>query len=178
MKRLHLILGSGVILATWLAAFGDTTHDDLAQTQTQTQHAAAMRLPITVTQTAGTLTPATQAASEDPMVLALVTREQLIRHARPDGPAALFASHNWTPPPPPAKPLPAPLPTAPPVPFTYLGKLKDDGEWQVFLGQGDTTWIVRKNDLVNKLYQVVDIGPSSLTLLYLPLGQPQSLTIE
>ena len=176
MKPRHVILCSGVILAGWLAVFGDTTHDDV--TQPQTRDTTAMRLPVTETGQAGTLAPETQHINEDQLVLALAPRAQLIRYARSVEPAALFTSHNWTPPPPRAKPLPAPVASAPPVPFMYLGKLKDGGEWQVFLGQGDTTWIVKKHDLVDTLYQVVAIEPPSLTLLYLPLRQTQSLTIE
>lgn len=166
MKKTHLILTAGVLIAAWLAVFGDKTPDnDSAQPVT---HAAAEESPSS-----------TASANETSLLLALTPRTNLIGGARHhDQPVTLFASHSWTPTPPPVKPALPPAPTAPPIPFKYLGKQKEGEQWMVFLGRDDSTWIVKKNDLIDNQYQIVDISPPSIILLYLPLKQVQSLTIE
>lgn len=89
-----------------------------------------------------------------------------------------FALQNWTPPPPPPPPAaPPPKPTAPPLPFTVLGKKLEDGTWQVFLGQQDRTYIVRARDMIGSDYRVDTIAPPSVVMTYLPLNQQQTLSI-
>ena len=175
MKQRHIILGAGVAVAAWLAVFGDTTQEDgIAQPVAR----AAVSAPLPRAWTEAAMPKAAKPDDASP-ILALEPRETLIGGARrTDKPANLFAGHNWTPPPPPVKPAPPSAPAAPPLPFKYLGKQKEADEWQVFLGRDDHTFIVRKNDVVNDIYKVVDIAPPSITLLYLPLNQSQSLTIE
>jgi hypothetical protein len=79
------------------------------------------------------------------------------------------ARRNAPPPPPPPKPQ------APPLPFTYMGKLIDDGRIVVFLTQGDRNHIVRQGDTIDGTWRVDAVTEERLSLTYLPLKQKQEL---
>jgi hypothetical protein len=73
-----------------------------------------------------------------------------------------------------APPLsPPPAPKAPPLPFTYMGKLIEDGRIVVFLTQGDRNLIVRLGDTIDGTYRVDAVTEQHLSLTYLPLKQKQ-----
>lgn len=88
--------------------------------------------------------------------------------------ADLFAVHSWRPPPAPARVAAA---RAPALPFLYLGKMLEDGEIMVFLGQGEHTHLLRKGDALAE-YRVADITPAQVTFVYLPLNEQQHLTFD
>ncbi|WP_055326554.1 hypothetical protein [Ralstonia solanacearum] len=112
------------------------------------------------------------ASTGEPAVLALRPRE-----ASPDI-AQAFPSRDWAPPPPPPPPpAPPPKPTAPPLPFVVIGKKWEDGQWQVFLGRNEETFVVKTGDTFDGRYRVDSIAPPSMTLIYLPLKARQTLTI-
>lgn len=96
----------------------------------------------------------------------------------PDEPAAEtidpFRSKSWyvAPPPP-----PPPKPSAPPLPFQYLGKLNEAGEIRVFLNHQGKHLIVRTGDVLNGTYSVEEIAGSRMSFLYLPLKETQVLAI-
>ncbi len=75
---------------------------------------------------------------------------------------------------PPPSPLP---PSAPPLPFTYMGKLVSGGDLAVFLVQGERNLIVREGDTIDSLYKVERIAEGDITLLFLPLNQRQTIII-
>ncbi len=85
--------------------------------------------------------------------------------------AAEEASRNAPPPPPP------PPPRAPPLPFTFMGKLIDAGEVTVFLTNGERNWVVRSGDTIDGTYRVEGIGDQKMTLTHLALRLPQELAI-
>lgn len=99
----------------------------------------------------------------------------MIQEIRPRPPAPgvakAFTARDWTP------ATSPPPPTAPPLPFVFLGKKLEDGHWQVFLGQDDRTYIVRENEAIDGLYRVEAIRLPAMTLTYLPLRQRQTLDI-
>jgi hypothetical protein len=111
-----------------------------------------------------------ETTTEGPMIIALRPRTTTTRIADS------FAPHDWTAPPP-AKALPPPLPTAPPVPYTVLGKKFEAGEWQVFLAHEDRVFVVKPQDMIENTYRVEDTMPPLMTLTYLPLQQRQTLPI-
>lgn len=76
-----------------------------------------------------------------------------------------------------APPPPSPPPSAPPLPFSYMGKLISGDDLAVFLIQGDRNLIVREGDIVDSRYRVEHIADNAITLIYLPLGQRQTLNI-
>ncbi|APD12365.1 hypothetical protein [Pandoraea sputorum] len=114
-------------------------------------------------------------------IVAPVPREMLADADGAPAPQRLFVSQNWGPPPPapssapvPATPLP---PTAPPLPFTYLGKALAAGAWEVYLARGEKTFIVHENSVVDDVYRVASIKPPRLSLIYIPMNQQQELDI-
>jgi hypothetical protein len=116
------------------------------------------------------------------VILNVVARDTLIgRGDTEQPPDRVFASQTWTPPPPPPLPPPKPPPpappTAPPLPFTYLGKKLEEGAWEVYLARGEQTFIVRPQTVIEGAYRVEAIKPPTLSVLYLPLNQMQTLPI-
>ena len=89
--------------------------------------------------------------------------------------ANAFEPRSWAPPPPKSA-LPPP-PQAPPLPYTYIGKIVDEGQVVVFLTRQERNYAVRSGDKLDDTYQVDDIKPNVMLLTYLPLNLQQSLTI-
>lgn len=72
---------------------------------------------------------------------------------------------------------PPPAPRAPPLPFTYMGKLLSGEDAAIFLIHGDRNLIVREGDTIDSVYRIERIAESDITLTYLPLNQQQRLDI-
>ena len=104
-----------------------------------------------------------------------------------DATGALFATQSWyVPPPPPPRPSPAttvqsltpPAPTAPPLPFAYMGTFTPDGAAPVFfLMQGDRVYDVRIGETVDNNYSVDGLVNGQLQLTYKPLNIKQQLAV-
>lgn len=109
----------------------------------------------------------------------VIPREQLIlkTSAKGNDGRDLFASGGWQPPVPIFKPSPLPAPTAPPLPFTFLGKKLEGGAWEVFLVRGEQSFVVRSGTLIENIYRVEAIMPPTLSMTYLPLSEKQTLAI-
>ena len=75
----------------------------------------------------------------------------------------------------PAGPAEPPKPVAPPLPFTVIGKKFDGSAWEVYLVRGDQTYIATQGAELGGEYRVGAIGPTQLTLIYLPLNEQQTL---
>ncbi|OAJ53474.1 hypothetical protein A6V36_28650 [Paraburkholderia ginsengiterrae] len=94
-----------------------------------------------------------------------------------------FAASSWLPPPPPVEvpvvpEVRAPAPTAPPVPFTYLGELDAKAaKPQIFLSNGDQLLVVSPGDVVDNQYRIESVSESDVVLTYLPLNQTQAVSI-
>lgn len=94
--------------------------------------------------------------------------------------APLFSTHTWEPPPPKVKagpPPPPPKPVAPPLPYTFAGRMLQDGKVYVFLARGDTVITAKQGDTVDGIYRVDSISETEVALTYVPLGQKQSLAV-
>ena len=98
--------------------------------------------------------------------------------------AALFASHSWytpPPPPPPAAPIvvaPA-APTAPPLPFAYMGSYQRAGGKQVyFLTRNDRIYDVSAGDTVDGIYTFEGLNGANLVFTYKPLKIRQTLAVD
>ena len=89
-----------------------------------------------------------------------------------------FAGKSWaapiaaadTPPPP-----PVPDPVAPPLPFTYAGKLEEGSKWIIYLSKGTQSFAVSKGDTFDTNYRLEGIDNGNLVILYLPLSAKQLL---
>jgi hypothetical protein len=123
--------------------------------------------------------PHAAAASSAPVVRSLL----LLAHRVVDQTASgsLFAAHSWyTPPPPPPPPAavvttPA-VPTAPPLPYQFIGSYKPDGQAPVFfLTSGDRVYDVHVGDTLDSNYSVDSFDNGQLVLTYKPLNIKQQL---
>ncbi len=91
------------------------------------------------------------------------------------GSGELFASKSWIPPP--APPPPPPPPRAPKLPFTFLGRMVEQGKTVVFLTRAQETFTVSAGESFAGTYRVEEIGADTVVLIYLPLNERQSINI-
>ncbi|MEY4764793.1 MAG: hypothetical protein RI907_1466 [Pseudomonadota bacterium] len=69
----------------------------------------------------------------------------------------------------------SPEPTAPPLPFRFLGRASQAGQDKVFLAWGEHNLIVAEGDAVATHYRVLHIESQAVTFKYLPLNVVQQL---
>ncbi|MGE8154365.1 hypothetical protein ACQKP5_24390 [Pseudomonas vancouverensis] len=68
-------------------------------------------------------------------------------------------------------------PTAPPLPFQFVGRLDDRSDLQVFLQNGEKIYVVRKGDVIDETWRIERISDAELSLVYLPLHLSQTLSV-
>jgi hypothetical protein len=104
--------------------------------------------------------------------------------AVPSGEGQAFGRLSWLPPPPPAAPPPPPpapvAPTAPPLPFTFVGMVENGmGKPQAFLAKGDTLLVVSAGELLeNNTYRVDSFDANQVVITYLPLTTKQTIDVS
>ena len=171
MKPRHIAMGVALVAAAGLLVFGDNTPEDVVAEPVERAQAPAAAGEV----------KAKPEKDKNVAILRLVPRELLIGDSEDrfnQGENGVFARQDWTPPPPPPAPAPPPPPpSAPPLPFTFIGKSLQDGVWEIYLARGDRTHLVRENTVIDGMYRVDAIKPPVLTLTYLPLNQVQQLNI-
>ncbi|HSY04903.1 MAG TPA: hypothetical protein VK803_03085 [Steroidobacteraceae bacterium] len=97
--------------------------------------------------------------------------------------ADLFSAHSWyvAPPPPPPAPVvytPPPAPTAPPLPFVFMGSFRTDtGGAIYYLTAGDRVYDVKVGDTLDNTYSVDGVKSGQLLLTYMPLKIQQTLAV-
>ena len=87
-----------------------------------------------------------------------------------------FAQKSFAPPAAAAAPPPPAKPTAPPLPFAYLGKVIEDGKLAVFLARGGESLSVKPGDTLGE-YRVDAVTENEIRFTYLPLKTKQSLPL-
>lgn len=189
MKPRHLLMGAALVGAAALVLFGDRTPNETVAEAVERQPARSAPAAAAAPGVAPPPARAASAAAGQPVsgavaVLRLVPRDELIgavgegSFKSKDG---VFGGQSWNPPPPPPPPesrnQAPPPPTAPPLPFQFLGKAAADGQWEVYLGRGEQTFVVRKGTQIDGAYRVDNIAPPTLTITYLPMNQVQQLHI-
>lgn len=168
MKPRHIALGAALIVAAGFALFGDKTPGSAVVEPAQRRAAAA---PARVAAVA----PKQEAA---PVVMIMRLEPRASAMMPPNDADMVFGRKDWTPPPPPPPPAPPPpAPTAPPLPYSYVGKAQEKGAWEVFLARGNETLIVRNQMVLDGVYRIDAIAPPTLKITYLPLNQVQQLNI-
>jgi hypothetical protein len=171
MKGRHIVLGLALLVSAGLAAFGDKEPEGEIVESVERASPAPAAVPVQ---------PAVQAADGGTQVMRLIPRGELIGQDG-DGDGSVFGTHSWNPPPPePPPPGPAqepPPPTAPPIPFTFIGKALGDGRWEVYVAQGEQVQVVRTGDTVAGAWRIDAVAPPVMTVTYLPLGQQQQMDI-
>ncbi len=96
--------------------------------------------------------------------------------AKPETAVDPFAPRSFSPPAAAAEPGKTAKPTAPPLPFRYLGKMIEDGKLNVFLARGDESLAVTAGQRVGE-YRVDRITEREVLFTYLPLKTKQSLPL-
>lgn len=69
------------------------------------------------------------------------------------------------------------VPTAPPMPFQFIGRMDDRTDLQVFLQNGEKIYVVRKGDVIDETWKIEGISDMELSLVYLPLHLSQTLSV-
>ena len=179
MKPRHIAMAAALALAAGLAVFGDNTPEASVAEPVERARPATAPAPAPDPQPIRGKVAAHEKSAA--AILRLVPRETLIGDDNErfgQGGNAVFGRQDWTPPPPPPAPAPPPPPpTAPPLPFTFIGKSLQDGVWEIYLARGERTYSVREAAVIDGTYRVDAVKPPILTLTYLPLNQVQQLNI-
>ncbi|MDI9778988.1 hypothetical protein QM325_14585 [Pseudomonas putida] len=98
----------------------------------------------------------------------------------------LFPPQQWTKPhtvatvteqPVATAPVVAAAPTAPALPFQFVGRMGDRDDLQIFLQSGEKLYVVRKGDVIDSTYRLDRVSANELDLVYLPLHQSQTLSV-
>jgi hypothetical protein len=79
-----------------------------------------------------------------------------------------------------AKPVaeaPPPAPVAPPMPYRVAGQVVFDGPPRVVLARDDRVFFVREGDMLEGGYRVESIKSDTVTLVYTPLEERQTLAV-
>lgn len=78
----------------------------------------------------------------------------------------------------PEAPLKPAEPSAPPLPFTFVGKWMENGETVVFLAGNGRSYMARVGAKLGGAYAVEAVDDAHLVLTYLPLGKRQTLSLR
>ena len=101
-----------------------------------------------------------------------------LRRALPQpGEADPFAPRSFAPAPPKTAHGAPAKPTAPPLPFAYLGKVVDGGKTSIFVARGDENYSLEPGQTIGGTYRVDKITDSDVTFTYLPMKTRQTLHI-
>ncbi len=172
-KWLLLLLILAVILTLWMMLREDNT-DNTIEVINQTN---AVQDPIANLSNSSIIPPkkGVSMARQQP----LIPWQKLERAPLTSQPQDLFKVHSWLvlAPVRKVKPQPAPLPVAPPAPFTYVGKLDDSPTGtQFFLMENGRLFSVLKGEKIDRQWRLDNEDASSIHLTFLPLNLPQTLT--
>jgi hypothetical protein len=116
-----------------------------------------------------------RSASSDGRFAALPSRDAI---GKPRG--ELFGFRSWAPAQPVVRAGPAAAPAAPvppPMPYRIAGQVVHDGTARVVLARDDRVLTVREGEMLDDNYRVESIRADGVTLVYLPLGVREQLTV-
>ncbi|MBF8745186.1 hypothetical protein E2H86_01715 [Pseudomonas putida] len=68
-------------------------------------------------------------------------------------------------------------PSAPLLPFQFVGRMGDRDDLQIFLQSGEKLYVVRQGDVIDDTYRLDRVSANELDLVYLPLHQSQTLSV-
>lgn len=163
--RRRIVLGA-LLLSTLGATYWASRLD---QAEPAPNVGKKRRVQVAADRTAQAVKPGEASEAAGPVDdLLLVRREDYTGNADD-----LFASRSWRPPPPPAPPPVVIKPTAPPLPFKYVGRLEEGDGQTVFLSQGNGVRTVKAGDTLDGSYRVDAITPAGVEFTYLPLNEKQ-----
>lgn len=117
---------------------------------------------------------------DDVKALQPLNPDSLRRPAMTAGEENPFNSKSWYAPPPviaSAPPAPPPVPSAPPMPFTYIGKMVEDDRLLVYLAKGEQMFTVAKGETFDEVYRFDGLENGNLVIQYLPLAAKQLIAV-
>jgi hypothetical protein len=88
-----------------------------------------------------------------------------------------FAPRSFAPPPVAAQAAPAAAPSAPPLPFKYVGKLTANGSTEIFVLRGDDLISIAPGQKIDAEYRVDAVSETRIAFTYLPLKTRQSIDL-
>ncbi len=119
-----------------------------------------------------------QATAAAPAPVADIDLAKLQRPASPAAQGDPFAPRSFAPPPQSVRAARAEKPSAPPLPFTYVGRVTHDGVTEVLVTRGDELISVAAGRSIDGEYRVDAVSESRIAFTYLPLKAKQSLELE
>jgi hypothetical protein len=123
------------------------------------------------------LPPEARASQAAMTLTSAIDTDELPRRALAGSGEGSFSVRSWEPPPPPSAAVrELPPPQAPPVAFTYGGKLAKEGAIIAVLMRQDREHIVQAGDTLDGIYRIEAIDDERVVLKYLPLGTRQTLS--
>ena len=191
-KWLFLLLALTVTATAWTALHDDSENAnaeiELQQISTKKQSILKPAASISIAdqdstvdqtsapeETASINKPSNQASNQ----ATLIPWQQLKREPTKTAAYDLFKVHSWlvVPPVKKVKPLPPPPPTAPPVPFTYTGKLDNTPTGtQIFLMANNRLYTATKGAKINPQWRFDSEEGELLRFTYLPFNLQQTLS--
>lgn len=166
--RTKVLIGAALACAGWIIMMPDTS-----QTIEPARGGGATSSPHVI--------KAAPAGRKSPIMNASFSMSDRI--VKDTAAAALFSAQSWyvappAPPPAPTVILPPPAPTAPPLPFAYMGSYRPEGAVPTFfLTSGDRVYDVKIGDTLDNTYSVDGVRSGQLLLTYIPLKIQQSLAV-
>lgn len=179
-KWLYVLLAVTLALVAWTAFNGDSAQTDLVDDKLLQESNSSRNAQLSNAYL-GQQHKALQ-ISNDAKDLVNRMPMTLEKPERKHGKQAIqdvFKVHSWAPvvvlkkeP-----PVPPPAPEAPPVPFSYVGKLEDSPTGtQVFLMANSKLYTVQLGHSIDQEWRLDSEDANTLTLTYLPLNLTQSLS--
>lgn len=109
----------------------------------------------------------------------LVNLARLKRDRSPGEVNDVFRAKSWYTAPPPVKAPPPPAPVAPPLPFSFLGKVqKSNGKMTIVISDKTHVYLVNGGETLNNNYHVDGIENGKLALTYLPMKKKQYIKLS
>lgn len=68
-------------------------------------------------------------------------------------------------------------PTTPAFPFVYAGKMIEEGQYTIFLSQGERNLALHAGEVIDGVWRIQSIQPPTMVLTYLPLKTEVSMAI-
>jgi hypothetical protein len=162
-----LVMLALTLAAAWYVTGLDQPEDQVAEPAERSQRRPVLPQPDVAEP--GTHVPETSLA---PSLAASSPQQRMAVRGK-----ELFPVRSWQPPPPPPPPVAVAVPRAPPLPFRYLGRIEEDGQVAVFVGEGTATRVLRKGQTLAN-YRVEEVTSQGMRLVYLPLNETQRLLFE
>lgn len=107
-----------------------------------------------------------------------IALEKLRRRQSEQDVVNVLGSRTWYVPPPPPPPRPPPVPTAPPLPYTYMGMIQTDPDNVVyFLVRNDRVYTVKPGEVIDDNYRLDEAKGSDLVFTYIPMDKRQTLKV-